>query len=75
MPITTIYEVFFTGNKWVANLGDQWLDRAQMMAKIKSKIGLGLDAEEEWAALALIERRTTEARWRVKVGGKSAEQS
>jgi hypothetical protein len=64
MPITTIYEVFFNGNKWVANLGDQYFDRAQMMAKIKSKIGLGLEVEEEWAALALIERRTTEARWK-----------
>jgi hypothetical protein len=65
MPVTTIYEVLFTGEKWVAKLGEQYLDRAALLARIKTLRRAGLGAEEEWAAYALIERWTTEARWEV----------
>ncbi len=68
MPITSIYDVFFTGEKWVAKFGDELLDRAKLLAKIKSKIRAGLDPEEDWAALALIERRITETRWGIGIG-------
>lgn len=63
MPITSIYDVFFNGEKWVARLDNELLDRASLLAKIKSKLRADLPAEEEWAAYALIERRTAEARW------------
>ena len=64
MPISTIYEIELIGEKWMARLGDEYLDRAQMLARIKSKIKQGVDAEEEWAAYAILERRAAEDRWR-----------
>lgn len=64
MPISTIYEIELIGEKWIARLGDERFDRAQILAKIKSKTQRGIDAEEEWAAYALLERRAAEDRWR-----------
>lgn len=64
MPITTIYEIELMGEKWVAKLGDEYLDRGQILAKIKSKTQRGIDAEEEWAAYALLEKCAAEDRWR-----------
>jgi hypothetical protein len=63
MPVTSIYDVFFNGEKWVARLGEELLDRAALLAKIKTKRRADLPVEEEWAAFALIERYATEARW------------
>lgn len=64
MPLTTIYEIEFVGEKWVARLGDERLDRSQILAKIKAMAQQGIETDEEWAAYALIERRTADDRWR-----------
>lgn len=63
MPISTIYQIELMGDKWVARLGDEYLDRTQILARIKSKWQQDIDAEEEWAAYVILERRVAEGRW------------
>jgi hypothetical protein len=66
MKVISDHPVIYNDKEWVAVIDEVQYGRDRLLAKIKAMVKRGLLVEEEWAALALIERRTTEDRWRAK---------
>jgi len=59
----TVHPIKHNGVEWVTVIGDTEYNRNMMLGKIKSMVRAGLPVEEEWAALAILDRRITEERW------------
>lgn len=66
MKVSTVYPITREGKEWVVTIEGVSYSRDNLIAKIKLLVKRGLPVEEEWAALAIIDRRQTEDRWREK---------